>query len=215
MTEAFARHKLLGLRSLVAYCAWLVVSCNCGMFLVADHPDLKFIEDDRSWAPWAEFSARTLEDGARALAYAGLFTDYLSQLNQGAVAVELIRQGLIDETDSGSFTKRDVILTVGTRTAAVASTLIAPKVLAQYPWLHELGGRAIGETLESRLGAVRTDISYRRIDNGSALANHFDSAERVFWGRRYRYEFDGGELLITEVIAGSIMIEIERSNHKG
>ena len=178
---------------------------------MSNHPDLEFILNETQWLQWHEFKSSSGNHTIEALAYVGLFTDYLAALSQGKVAVELVRQGQIDDKNPDSITRRDVIIRVGEKTAAIASTLIEPDVIQRYPWLNELGGKAIGETLEHRLGAVRADVCYRSVPNNAqnaGIRSHFGGSESRLWGRRYRYLFEGGGLCITEVIAGSVIVDI-------
>lgn len=175
--------------------------------MTPQHPELAFIRDDANWHSWADVHGAAADSDCQALAYRGLFTDYLTALDQGPVAVQLIRQAA--SAEQSELVRRDVVIRVGARVAAVASTLIDQSVLERYSWLNNLGSKAIGETLERRLGAVRTDIRYRRIVQESDLFANF-SDESGLWGRRYRYVFDGGDLCITEIIAGSIIAAISR-----
>ncbi len=169
-----------------------------------EHPPLQLLLDDQMWLSWDELPQR---ERWPSLAFSGLFTDYLKALGEGAVSVELVYQGPLDATPE--MTRRDVIIRVGQRLAALASTLISAEVLQRYPWLQQLGSKAIGEQLEQRLGAARTQISYRRMNDYPELCKSF-TLETELLGRRYRYLFDGGDLCITEVIAGSIVQDLNR-----
>lgn len=171
------------------------------------HPDLAFQRDDGTWQSWSQFSAsKALPHEAVSLSFAGLFTEYLKALNLGEVRVELIRQGPLGELASAEFHQRDVAIYVGEQRAAVASTLIPISVLGQHDWLSSLGGKAIGEALETRLSARRCDVEYREVRD-SELVGNFGCAGPA-WGRRYRYVFVGGQVSITEVIAHSIVASI-------
>lgn len=166
------------------------------------HPPLSFILDESNWLSFARFSrSGPYRPYCESLSWSGLFTERLASLACGEVTVDLVRQGPI--ADTPDMNRRDVRIWLGDSLAAIASTLISQQVIQAEPWLSTLGNKPIGETLEERLGAQRSDVRYATLTEDSALRAHFPE-EPVLWGRRYRYQFDNGELSITEIIANSI-----------
>ncbi len=173
------------------------------------HPSVDLLLADNCWLDEEVLDSQYATLAAvRGLKRAGLFTSNLSALGQGEVSVELIYQGPAQEVNERlntlALVRRDVVIRVGRNVAAVASTIIKDVVMAQYPWLTELGNQPIGEALERRIGAIRADIHYCAIDQNDPLNGNFPDATAA-WGRQYRYLFNGGDLRITEVISDTVL----------
>ncbi|MFK8018646.1 MAG: chorismate pyruvate-lyase family protein [Pseudomonadales bacterium] len=174
------------------------------------HPPLSFIQSVEQWQTWPSFEEQHANSDVGALAYPGLFTEYLRALSRGPVSVELIRQGPCTGNNNSTTVRRDVVIRVGNCTAAIASTLVEQAVIDRYPWLANLGSKPIGETLESSVSAVRSGVLYQAVQGNSPWHTNFASDVQILWARRYRYTFDGGELCIAELISDSIVSAIGR-----
>jgi len=177
---------------------------------VSVHPPLSFIQSVEGWQSWPSFGQQHSGRDVAALAYPGLFTEYLRALNRGSVGVELVRQGPCADRGSNATVRRDVVIRVGETTAAIASTLVEQAVIDRYPWLANLGSKPIGETLESNVSAVRSGVLYQAVEQQSPWHANFAADVQTLWARRYRYTFDGGELCIAELISDSVVSAIGR-----
>ncbi len=167
------------------------------------HPPLQFILDDTNWLSYPQLQqSAEYQQHCESLSWKGLFTEQLAALASGAIRVDLVRQGTI--LDMPDMNRRDVRIHVGDSLAAIASTLISEQVLQSEFWLNTLGNQPIGEMLEKKLGARRTNIRYAVLPSHSELFANFPG-ESALWARRYRYQFDSGDLSITEIIPDSIV----------
>jgi len=97
----------------------------------------------------------------------------------------------------------EVLLRCGDRACVYAVTEVPPATLAAHPWLAELGGEPLGETLQRRAGVSRSDFEFALLDPaGIAALAGIETAP--VWARRSRFSIDAAELTVTEVFLGAL-----------
>jgi chorismate--pyruvate lyase len=97
---------------------------------------------------------------------------------------------------------REIEFSCGETRWIFAQSVFPDSTVRQHPWLTQLGGAALGESLLGRSDVSREPLEYRELDAGHALARaaglKADPA-RPLWGRRAIYHLSDAPILVQEV----------------
>jgi len=107
----------------------------------------------------------------------------------------------LDVADRGCL-RREIELRCGARRWIYACSIFPDSTVRAHPWLGELGGNGLGETLARVDEVQREPLEYLELDptHELALAATGDRvADMPLWARRKLYRLPGGPILVQEV----------------
>ena len=123
----------------------------------------------------------------------------LLRVAQAALAPALARH--LGVADRGCL-HREVELCCGARRWIYARSVFPDSTVREHPWLAELGGNGLGETLAGVAEVQREPLEYLELEPAHELtraATHGAAVEAVLWARRKLYRLTGGPILVQEV----------------
>src|SRR5262249_20077685 len=132
------------------------------------------------------------------LQFNGLLTSALGEAYGKPVSVTCLRQSEWADAQGALGLRRDVLLKAEDVSCVAASTLIPSGVLDVHPWLAKLGDRPLGEALKNHGHFWRGPFEFMRIDAGLIFQPAPPTTQFV-WARRFRFTFESGALLVTEI----------------
>ncbi|HEX5081491.1 MAG TPA: chorismate lyase [Blastocatellia bacterium] len=166
---------------------------------------------DSLWMSSEDLTEHLIEPSVKAvLQFNGLLTSALGEAYAMPVSVTCLRQLEWAEWaewagEQGTLgLRRDVLLKAGDVPVVAASTLMPSSVLAVYPWLANLGDKPLGEALKSHGHFWREPFEFMRIDAG-LIFQPPPPATTYLWARRFRFTFDSGALLVTEIFFPGVL----------
>ena len=139
-----------------------------------------------------------------ALEFNGLLTAALGEAYAKPVSVTCLRQSEWAGARGILGLRRDVLLKAGDVSVVAASTLMPAGVLDAYPWLAHLGDKPLGEALKNQGHFWRGPFEFMRID-ADLLFQPAPRATTYLWARRFRFTFDSGALLVTEIFFPGVL----------
>lgn len=140
-----------------------------------------------------------------ALQFNGLLTVALGEAYGKSVSVTCLRQSEWADARGILGLRRDVILKAGDVSVVAASTLMPPSVLDAYPWLANLGDKPLGEALKNHGHFWREPFEYTRIAADLIFQPAPPTAAQFLWSRRFRFTFESGDLLVTEIFFPGVL----------
>jgi chorismate lyase len=97
---------------------------------------------------------------------------------------------------------REIELCCGGTRWIYARSVFPDSTVREHPWLAELGGNGLGETLSKVTDVQRDPIEYLELPAGNDLAIAATGGSAVrgpLWARRKLYRLAGGPILVQEV----------------
>jgi chorismate-pyruvate lyase len=152
-----------------------------------------------------------------ALQFNGLLTSALEDAYARPVSVTCLRQTewvaewVAERADAQGILglRRDVLLKAGDVSVVAASTLMPSSVLDVHPWLANLGDKPLGEALKKHGHFWREPFEFMRID-ADLIFQPPPPATQFLWARRFRFTFDSGDLLVTEIFFPGVLDRLSR-----
>src|SRR5215475_14993870 len=139
-----------------------------------------------------------------ALQFNGLLTSALREAYGNPVSVNLLRQSEWADAKGVLGLRRDVLLKAGDMSVVAAATLMPSSVLAERPWLANLGDKPLGEALKNHGHFWREPFEFMRID-ADLIFQPPPPATQFLWARRFRFTFEIGALLVTEIFFPGVL----------
>jgi chorismate-pyruvate lyase len=168
------------------------------------------------WMSSEDLTEHIIEPAVKAaLQFNGLLTAALGEAYTTPVSVTCLRQSeWVEERPDAQGVlglRRDVLLKAGDVSVVAASTLMPSSVLDVHPWLANLGDKPLGEALKSHGHFWREPFEFMRID-ADLIFQPAPPATTFLWARRFRFTFDSGDLLVTEIFFPGVLDRLkERS----
>jgi chorismate-pyruvate lyase len=151
-----------------------------------------------------------------ALQFNGLLTSALGQAYGMPVSVTCLRQTewVAERADARGILglRRDVLLKAGDIAVVTASTLMPSSVLDVHPWLANLGDKPLGEALKKHGHFWREPFEFMRIDADLVFKSGQPAPPETpfLWARRFRFAFESGDLLVTEIFFPGVLDRLSR-----
>jgi chorismate lyase len=169
--------------------------------------------DSIEWLPAERLGQLTVDPQLRPwLIGKGLLTQRLKAVCAEKFALRLVDQwsGVLNTSHKSALRSvdnaglfREVEMSCGAQVWVFAQTVMPDSTLCAHPWLAELGGSALGETLSGLSGFERSSYEYGYVPAEHALgarALRFAPAKPAgVWARRSRMWLRSAPLLIQEL----------------
>jgi chorismate-pyruvate lyase len=157
------------------------------------------------WMSSEDLAENMIEPAVKAtLQFNGLLTAALGEAYAMPVSVTCLRQLEWADEQGIPGLRRDVLLKAGDVSVVAASTLMPSSVLDVHPWLANLGDKPLGEALKSHGHFWREPFEFMRID-ADLIFQPAPPATTSLWARRFRFTFDSGALLVTEMFFPGVL----------
>ncbi|HEY7180000.1 MAG TPA: chorismate lyase [Blastocatellia bacterium] len=147
-----------------------------------------------------------------ALQFNGLLTAALGEAYAKPVSVTCLRQSKWANAREILGLRRDVLLKAGDVSVVTASTLMPAGVLDAHPWLAHLGDKPLGEALKNHGHFWREPFEFMRID-ADLIFQPPPPATQFLWCRRFRFTFEIGDLLVTEIFFPGVLDRLSVMGH--
>jgi chorismate-pyruvate lyase len=171
---------------------------------------LKFLPTDllvskNLWISSESLAEEVIASSIReALQFNGLLTSALEEAYHRPVSVTCLRQSEWTGLRGVLGLRRDVLLKAGDVSVVAASTLMPSSVLDGRPWLAKLGDKPLGEALKNHGHFWREPFEFMRID-ADLIFQSAPPAAKHLWARRFRFTFESGDLLVTEIFFPGVL----------
>jgi chorismate-pyruvate lyase len=139
-----------------------------------------------------------------ALQSTGLLTAALREAYGKPVSITCLRQSDWEDAQGTLGLRRDVLLKADDVSVVAAATLMPSSVLDAHPWLANLGDKPLGEALKNHGYFWRGPFEFMRID-ADLIFQPAPPTERFVLARRFRFTFDSGDLLVTEIFFPGVL----------
>jgi chorismate-pyruvate lyase len=166
------------------------------------------------WMSSEDLAENIIEPAVKAtLQFNGLLTGALGEAYARPVSVTCLRQLEWADAQGTLGLRRDVLLKAGDVSVVAASTLMPSSVLDVHPWLANLGDKPLGEALKSHGHFWREPFEFMRIDADLIFkpGQPAPPATTYLWARRFRFTFDSGALLVTEIFFPGVLDRLSRA----
>jgi len=100
---------------------------------------------------------------------------------------------------------RRIVLWCGDQACVYAETLLPATTTAKLPWLRELGKEPLGETLQRRLDARRSEFEYALLAPTQLPVELPAQIDIELWARRSEFYVGDTSLLVTEIFLPGIL----------
>ena len=139
-----------------------------------------------------------------ALQFNGLLTSALREAYGKTVSVTCLRQSEWADAQGLLGLRRDVLLKAGDMSVVAAATLMPSSVLAERPWLANLGDKPLGEALKNHGHFWRGPFEFMRI-KADLIFQPAPPAITSLWARRFRFTLESDALLVTEIFFPGVL----------
>jgi chorismate lyase len=96
-----------------------------------------------------------------------------------------------------------------------AQSVFPDSTVAQHPWLAELGGVALGESLLGRADVSREPLEYRELTASHVLAGMAGCREGGVWARRAVYHLSEAPILVQEIFLPALVQDGRATDRPG
>ena len=104
---------------------------------------------------------------------------------------------------------------LGVHARVYAETVVPAATAEQHPWLLELGGDPLGETLQQRPDVSRGEFEFALL-GPAQLPEHLARlgiADQPLWARRSQFSIDAAPLVVTEIFLPGIAASEKQRIH--
>jgi chorismate-pyruvate lyase len=142
----------------------------------------------------------------------GLLTAALGEVYGKPVSVTCLRQSEWADASAVLGLRRDVLLKADDVPCVAASTLMPSNVLDGRPWLANLGDKPLGEALKNHGYFWRGPFEFTRFD-ADLIFQPAPPSTPFVWARRFRFTFENGALLVTEIFFPGVLDRLSLIGH--